>query len=227
VPVLHVLRVFTNEAGEWGNRLGVFLQGSEIPAEDRLETAATLGYSETVFVDDRDAGQIRIYTPEIELPFAGHPTVGTAWLLARTGTPVAVLRPPAGDVPARVAQETAVVEALPEWSPPFAYRRLASPAEVRGLPGPPDAEASVYAWAWIDEDAGTIRARAFLPAAGIPEDEATGSAALALCARLGRPIVVHQGRGSVIAARPSGEGRVELGGNVRLDEVREHRLSER
>ena len=54
--------------------------------------AAELGFSETVFVEDRESGRIRIFTPGLELPFAGHPTVGTAWLLAETGTPVE--RPP-------------------------------------------------------------------------------------------------------------------------------------
>ena len=85
-----------------------------------------------------------------------------------------------------------------------------------------DGTANTYAWAWIDEAAGTIRARSFVPAAGIAEDEATGSAALALCARLGRPIAIHQGHGSVLrqpaARRRAGRGRR----TVILDEVREH-----
>jgi predicted PhzF superfamily epimerase YddE/YHI9 len=220
VAKLHVLRVFVNEEGEWGNPLGVFLDGAAIPEGERQAVAAELGFSETVFVEDRAAGTIHIHTPELELPFAGHPTVGTAWLLAHTGASVEALRTAAGEVGTRTEAGAAFVTARPEWSPPFEYLRLEAPADVRALAAAPDA-VNTYAWAWIDEDAGTVRARAFVPAAGIAEDEATGSAALALCARLERPIVVHQGRGSVVRAQPVGGGLVEVGGKVVLDGVRE------
>jgi predicted PhzF superfamily epimerase YddE/YHI9 len=220
VPQLHILRVFVNEDREWGNPLGVFVDGFGMAGHDRQRIAAELGFSETVFVEDRDEGRIQIHTPAVELAFAGHPTVGTAWLLAQRGEPVTTLRPPAGEVAVRFADGVTWIGARPEWSPPFEYRQLASPAEVRALDGPAAAE-DVYAWTWIDEAAGTIRARSFVPEAGIAEDEATGSAALTLCARLGRPITVHQGHGSVLLARPSAEGWAEVGGRVVLDEVRE------
>jgi predicted PhzF superfamily epimerase YddE/YHI9 len=223
VAELHVLRVFVNEEGEWGNPLGVFLEGAGIAEAERQPLAARLGFSETVFVEDRASGRVRIHTPAVELPFAGHPTVGAAWLLAHEGTPVEALRPPAGEVAVRTEPGAAFVAARPRWAPPFAFVRLEAPAEVRALAGPPEGGGNTYAWAWIDEAAGTIRARAFVPEAGIAEDEATGSAALALCARLDRPIVVHQGHGSVIRARPAGDGLVEVGGGVALDEVRELR----
>ena len=212
-----MLRVFTDAEGEWGNPLGVFLAGNSVPEEERQRIAAELGFSETVFVEDRATGRIRIHTPEVELPFAGHPTVGTAWLLAHAGTPVEALRPPAGAVQARVEGDSAHIAARPEWSPPFEYRRLASPAEVDSLEASSAELENVYAWAWLDEAAGIVRARCFVPEAGIEEDEATGSAALALCARLDRPLEVHQGRGSLITARPIGGGLVEVGGRVVLD----------
>jgi predicted PhzF superfamily epimerase YddE/YHI9 len=224
VAALHVLRVFVNEEGEWGNPLGVFLDGSEVPAAQRQQVAAELGFSETVFVEDRAAGRIRIYTPAVELPFAGHPTVGAGWLLAHEGTAVETLRPPAGEVRVRREGGLALIGARPEWAPAFEYRRLDSPADVRALRGSPDPALNTYAWAWIDEAAGTIRARSFVPEEGIAEDEATGAAALVLCARLERPLAIHQGHGSVIQCRPSGDGRVEVGGSVVLDEVREHPL---
>jgi predicted PhzF superfamily epimerase YddE/YHI9 len=222
VPELHVLRVFVNDEGEWGNPLGVFLDGGQVPEDARQPVATELGFSETVFVDDRDSGSIRIFTPGLELPFAGHPTVGSAWLLARTGTPVAVLRPPAGEVAVRVDSEDTYVSARPEWSPTLDYVELGSPAEVRDLDGAPGNSDAVYAWAWIDEDAGTIRARCFIEEAGIAEDEATGSAAIVLAGRLGRAVTIHQGHGSVLIVQPLGDGRVEVGGGVRLDEVRDH-----
>ncbi len=106
MATLHILRVFTDEDGEWGNPLGVFLDGAEVPAERRQAVAAELGYSETVFVDDRERGECRIFTPGSELGFAGHPSVGTAWLLAREGEEVGALRPPAGEVAVRFEGES-------------------------------------------------------------------------------------------------------------------------
>lgn len=220
MPTLHVLRVFVDEQGDWGNPLGVFLDGDEVAEAERQEVAADLGFSETVFVTDRAAGALRIHTPEVELPFAGHPTVGAAWLLAESGEPVEILRPPAGEVGVRRDREGTYVSARPEWAPRFEYRRLGSPPDVEALHAAVAGGANLYAWAWLDEAAGELRARAFVPEEGIEEDEATGSAALALCARLGRPIVVRQGRGSLIRCRLSADDRIEVGGRVALDSVR-------
>lgn len=218
MPTLHVLRVFANEDGECGNRLGVFLDGEGAPEGKRQAIAAELGFSETVFVEDRGAGRLRIHTPAVELAFAGHPLVGTAWLLAREGSPLATLHPPAGEVAVRHDIGTAFIAAPAEWAPAFDYRQLPSPADVRAL-SPSTQNVNTYAWSWIDEAAGTIRARSFVPEAGIAEDEATGSAALSLCAQLSRPITIHQGRGSVISCRPLDDGRIETGGKVILEQV--------
>lgn len=228
MATLHVLRVFGDEAGEWGNPLGVFLDGAEVPAARRQAVAHELGFSETVFVDDRERGEIRIFTPGLELPFAGHPTVGTAWLLAREGDAVELLRPPAGEVPVRregEGGELTFVAARAEWSPPWELIELDSPAAVEALDGPPGGrEDEIYLWAWADEAAGAVRSRCFSLADGVGEDEATGSAAIMLAAELGRALTIRQGRGSLLDARPLGEGRAEVGGRVVLDEVREFPL---
>jgi predicted PhzF superfamily epimerase YddE/YHI9 len=220
VPDLHVLRVFCGDDGRGGNPLGVFLAGGEVPRDERQDVARRLGYSETVFVDDRASGEIAIFTPGAELAFAGHPTVGTAWLLAREGTPVEVLRPPAGEVPAHAEADSAGVAGRPEWAPPFEFAELGSAEEVEALDGPPGGRDLVAAWAWIDEDAGLVRSRVFPRRLGIAEDEATGAAAVRLCGALGRPLDIRQGRGSRIRARPLDHGMVEIGGRVVLDEVR-------
>ena len=219
-----MLRVFVNEDGECGNPLGVFLDGSAVPEPERQRVAAELGFSETVFVDDPTTGRIRIFTPGMELPFAGHPTVGTAWLLAHAGSPVERLSVPAGEVEVRVEDGAAHAAGRPEWAFEIDFTELSTPAEVRALEGPPTGPGPSYAWAWIDESAGTVRARCFVEEAGIAEDEATGAAAIVLGDMLERPLTIHQGRGSVLAVRPLGDGRVEVGGGVRLDEVRDHRL---
>jgi predicted PhzF superfamily epimerase YddE/YHI9 len=217
---LHLLRVFCGDDGSWGNPLGVFLQGAEVPPERRQAVAADLGLSETVFVDDAERGAIRIFTPAVELDFAGHPTVGTAWLLDG----VDALRPPAGEIAVSREGENVYVAARPEWGPPHDLKQLESPAAIDALEGPPDGMDLVAAWAWIDEAAGTMRARVFPVRIGIPEDEATGSAATKLGAQASRPIDIRQGRGSRILARPAADGFVEIGGRSVIDEVRDYAL---
>src|ERR671916_18067 len=108
MATLHVLKVFIGEGGTGGNPLGVFLEGREVSEEDRQHVAADLGFSETVFVEDRQRGKLHIFTPGTELPFAGHPLVGTAWLLAEKGSEVSILRPPAGGGRGRVGGEGTV-----------------------------------------------------------------------------------------------------------------------
>jgi predicted PhzF superfamily epimerase YddE/YHI9 len=221
VNELHVLRVFCGDDGRGGNPLGVFLSGPDVPRSRRQDVAHRLGFAETVFVDDPVRGEIAIFTPTAELDFAGHPTVGTAWLLAKRGSPVEVLRPPAGEVPAREEEHGTFVAGRPEWGPPFELRQLESAGDVEALEGPPGGHDLVYVWAWADEAAGRVRARMFGDRVGVPEDEATGSAAVDLGAALGRPLDIRQGRGSRILARPVEGGMVEIGGQVVLDEVRE------
>ncbi|HEY7150083.1 MAG TPA: PhzF family phenazine biosynthesis protein [Solirubrobacterales bacterium] len=220
---LHVLRVFC-AAGGGGNPLGVFLSGAEVPDARRQGIAAELGFSETVFVDDTERGAIRIYTPGEEVPFAGHPVVGTAWLLARTHGEVAALHAPAGRVPVHEVKGLTYAAGRPDWAPDWEFVELGSPDEVDGLDGPPGGLDAVSAWAWIDEAEGIVRARVFAPRYGIAEDEATGSAAVGLAGRLRRELDIRQGAGSEIVARPLPDGMVEIGGRVELDDVREYAI---
>jgi predicted PhzF superfamily epimerase YddE/YHI9 len=218
---VRVLRVFMAPNGGGGNALGVVLDGPAVPADRRQAVAAELGYSETVFVDDAPTGAIRIFTPGAELRFAGHPTVGTGWLLRTLGLGGAVLRPPAGTVATWQDGDVSWIRADPAWIHPITRARLGSAAEVEALDGPPAGDGSYYAWAWIDEAAGTIRARYFVPAYGIPEDEATGAAAVMMGGLLRRSLEIRQGVGSVLHVRPRPDGRVEVGGRVEAVATRE------
>jgi predicted PhzF superfamily epimerase YddE/YHI9 len=217
----HLLRVFCDEQGNGGNALAVFLDGAGVPPDERQVIAMELGYSETVFVDDAERGALRIFTPVAEIPFAGHPTVGTSWLLRAEGHEPSALQVPAGELPVRFDGDASFVSARPEWAPEFETEQLASADEVEALDGPPRGHDLIEAWAWADEDAGIVRARVFPVLFGIPEDEATGAAAVRLCAQLGRPLDIRQGRGSRIRARPLEDGRVEIGGLTVLDELRD------
>jgi trans-2,3-dihydro-3-hydroxyanthranilate isomerase len=105
VPFL-LLDVFAEEPFA-GNQLCVV---PEVPdglgADTMLALAREIGFSETTFVTEvrPDGYDVRIFTPEKELPFAGHPTLGTAFALAstgRTGTEV-LQRCRAGEVPVSI-----------------------------------------------------------------------------------------------------------------------------
>jgi trans-2,3-dihydro-3-hydroxyanthranilate isomerase len=67
-----------------GNQLAVFTDAREIPEARLQDLAREMNYSETVFVypaEDAGHAKIRIFTPGVEVPFAGHPTLGTAFVL--------------------------------------------------------------------------------------------------------------------------------------------------
>jgi predicted PhzF superfamily epimerase YddE/YHI9 len=221
MTLLRVLRVFVGPDGRGGNPLGVVLDGASVPVSRRQAVAAGLGFSETVFVDDALTGAMRIYTPAAELSFAGHPTVGTGWLLRELGLGGALLRPPAGEVPTWQDGDRAWIQARPEWVHPIERIQLGSATEVEALTGPPGTTGSTYAWAWIDEAAGMIRARYFVPAFGIGEDEATGAAAVMMGGLFRRRLEIRQGVGSVLDVRPGADGTVEVGGRVEAVEERE------
>ena len=86
----HVLDVFTNQRF-CGNPLAVVL-GADGLEPSRMQTIAReFNLSETVFVlkpqNQAHSARVQIFTPARELPFAGHPTVGTACLLAQLKSP--------------------------------------------------------------------------------------------------------------------------------------------
>jgi predicted PhzF superfamily epimerase YddE/YHI9 len=216
-----VLKVFVGPGGEGGNLLGVVLRGAGFPDPNRRQAlAAHLNFSETVFVDDLVTAALRIFTPARELPFAGHPLVGTSWLLRRSGTRLAELRPPAGIVPTWADGDITWIRGQAAWVPSMEMREYGSPGEVDALTGPPPGSGNHYAWSWVDRAAGHVRARFFAPEMGIAEDEATGSAAVRVTVTLGRGLTIRQGLGSELLTRVGPAGTAEVGGRVSFIETR-------
>src|SRR6195256_1402390 len=84
----YTLDVFTNNRFE-GNSLAVFTDGDGLSNDLMQAIAREMSLSETVFVqkptDDRALARLRIFTPKEELRLAGHPVVGTWFLLAELG----------------------------------------------------------------------------------------------------------------------------------------------
>lgn len=147
--------VFTNRVFG-GNPLAVFPDARGIPEDALLNIAREFNFSETVFVyppeNPAHARRLRIFTPAAEIPFAGHPTIGAAHVLAARGeipldgaeTQI-ILEEGVGPVPVRIratdgtptfAQLTAAK--LPEVGPPPPGRSILAdvlaldPADILG-----------------------------------------------------------------------------------------------
>jgi len=220
-----VLRVFTDADGQLGNPLGVVDAGTVDPA-DRQRIATELGYSETIFVDVPEPGattaHLRIFTPATELPFAGHPTVGAAWWLRENGSTLRTLQVPAGIVQVAYDGDLTAVSARSDWAPEFAIHEVSSLDELAAAdPSDFPDDTQHYVWTWTDRDKGEVRARMFAAILGVPEDEATGAAAVRLTDYLSRDLTIVQGRGSVIHTRWSPEGWVRVAGRVVSDGARQ------
>ncbi|MDE3126572.1 MAG: PhzF family phenazine biosynthesis protein [Gemmatimonadota bacterium] len=152
-----------------GNQLAVFPDAREIPGELMLDITKEFNYSETTFVlppeDPRHTRRVRIFTPEREMPFAGHPTVGTAHVLAHLGEVMLdgpetriVFEEGVGPVPVTIREQGG--------RPVFAQLTAAKLPEV--LPPPPPATALAEV---LSLHAGDILQNAYKPeavSAGLP-----------------------------------------------------------
>lgn len=235
----HILDVFT-ERPFGGNPLAVVLEADRLTAAEMQAVAREFNLSETVFVmkptSPGHTARIRIFTPTRELPFAGHPTLGTAILLAELRMPTAngdsdaiiALEEEAGSIRVGVRLRNGA-SAFGEFDAPkitAVPEELAQPEEISAAIGLIPSEigfenhkpmllrgTSVFAyvpvanleamaklrvapshWARAFSDRGTdgvyiysrqcvraqssFHARMFAPDLGIPEDPATGSAAI-------------------------------------------------
>lgn len=89
--------VFTAERFT-GNPLAVVLDARGMTDEDMQRVAAEFGYSESTFIlppdDPANHAKVRIFTPVAEVPFAGHPNVGTAYVIGQKGE---IFGKPVGD----------------------------------------------------------------------------------------------------------------------------------
>jgi trans-2,3-dihydro-3-hydroxyanthranilate isomerase len=116
--------VFTDVPLE-GNALGVFTDASGLTGEQMQRAARELNLSETAFVlpgDDEVDARLRIFTPSTELPFAGHPILGTAVVLGTaSGAEIVQLQTGAGVIPVELVRRDGEVvfgemeQPIPTW----------------------------------------------------------------------------------------------------------------
>ncbi len=127
--------VFTEQAFG-GNPLAVVLDARGLDSAAMQSIAREFNYSETTFVlppaDPANTAHVRIFTPAEELPFAGHPNVGTAYVLAREGNAAATLlfEEAAGLVPVAVLREASEVAGAELTAPQPLQRSTTVSAEA-------------------------------------------------------------------------------------------------
>ncbi|HZI20413.1 MAG TPA: PhzF family phenazine biosynthesis protein [Pyrinomonadaceae bacterium] len=138
----HRVDVFTDRAFG-GNPLAVFTNGRGLSGETMQAIAKEFNLSETTFVlppdDPRHDYRVRIFTPDQELPMAGHPTVGTTYVLARehmvrrdADEVIVTLEEGVGPIPVRVVYEggepvfAEMSQPLPVFGPRLEDRGLAA-----------------------------------------------------------------------------------------------------
>lgn len=196
------LDVFAARPGA-GNPLAVVLDAEGLDDAAMQAIAAWLDLSETVFFLPPGDGadyRIRIFTPKMELPFAGHPSVGAAWAAVETGlaTPVEgqlVQQCAAGLLPVRV-QGSGRFRLLHVRSPQAARRELAAPGLPPGLTALAHPASQPALWNngpdwWLLEASDETALRRYTPElaaiAALP-----GNGKLAVFAAAARPDVGYQ-----------------------------------
>jgi trans-2,3-dihydro-3-hydroxyanthranilate isomerase len=201
-----------------GNPLAVIPDARGLTDEIMQRIAAEFNYSETTFVlppeDPQNTARVRIFTPTVEVPFAGHPNVGTAFVIGRqkeiVGAEIKAPQPLKvgprieAALVARCASIDTTAIRLSNHEPVFASVGLPFAfAEVNGLEAlaaarpnlavftealerhrPQQSDFSLFLYARTAEGWSHIRARMFAPLDNVMEDPATGSASAALGAYL-------------------------------------------
>jgi trans-2,3-dihydro-3-hydroxyanthranilate isomerase len=119
-----MIDVFT-EVRFGGNPLGVFFDADDIDGATMQAMARELNMSEIVFLsrpaDPANTARVRIFTPELEIGFAGHPNVGVGWVLAEDGM----------TAPFRLEQPAGVVTVEVTGTPIARQCRIAAPEPLQ------------------------------------------------------------------------------------------------
>ena len=164
-----------------GNPLAVFPDAGHLTGEQMLQIAREMNLSESTFVTRRDPSsyEMRIFTPGTELPFAGHPTLGTAWVLGRLGyltTETVTQKTAAGVTTVSWSEDRVTFERQGSVQPELDEAACARIAEALGL----DACDIGLSAPWLSRPIGPAFAEAGLTHLHVPlaDADALGRAAL-------------------------------------------------
>jgi len=142
----HIVDVFA-EHKYAGNQLAVFTSVQGLSSDDMQKITKEIGFSETTFIlspTPRDDGyDVRIFTPGAEVPFAGHPTLGTAYVIRqeilRTPTELVRLNLKVGQIPVSFGRMGEPDVLWMKQNPP-AFGPTVAPGEVADLLGLPSSQ---------------------------------------------------------------------------------------
>src|SRR5436189_3963266 len=115
-----IVNVFAREGRFTGNPLAVFEDGQGLDGETMQALARQFNLSETTFIlpSSKATAQVRIFTPSYEMPFAGHPTLGTAHVVRglMSGGDAIALEMKAGIIPVQAKRDRWTLQAnAPTW----------------------------------------------------------------------------------------------------------------
>lgn len=211
---MKILKVFTNEKGEFGNPVGIIVDiEKKIDNKNRQQMAIDSGFSEIVFINNLETQDVSIFSPTRQIPFAGHALVGTSYFFNSVlNLPTTEIVSMDKKIKSWQQDNLTFVEAdlsiLPNWN----LEELKTPNEVEQMEIVVSASKEhTLIWSWINEKEGIVRARTFASDWNIAEDEANGSGAIKLASLVNRNLVIHHGKGSVIHSTPN-----SVGGLVKL-----------
>ncbi|MCR4329373.1 MAG: PhzF family phenazine biosynthesis protein [Candidatus Roizmanbacteria bacterium] len=220
---MKIAHVFTNESGGYGNPVGIIVDETRVFNNDeRQRMASESGFSEVVFINNIKARNISIFSPKRQIPFAGHALVGVAHFLHKEYVlPVTHMVSMNNIIVVKSESELTWVRGDLSILPPWNYEELANSTLVDTISREQALlKKHTMVWSWIDKNEGTIHARTFANDWGIPEDEANGSGSMKLAAHLGKNLIIHHGKGSIIYAKSSTTGFAEVGGRVQVFAVK-------
>lgn len=214
---VHMLRVFTDVDGKFGDVASVVIdEGKHISDDERQAMASKLNTGETIFINDVTTANISVMHPQGEIDFAGVGVLGAAYLLARLrGKPTDSMQARGGVIKVWQDGELTWAQANLSTMPPWNFKQLESAAAVEcmTIEETKTLEHTMF-WAWMNEANGLIRARTFASDWEIPEAQGNGSGSMVLAAKLGRQLEIHHGEGSLIFAKPEDDDRADIGGRV-------------
>jgi len=135
-PTFSIVDVFA-ETQFAGNQLAVYRQVKGLSDADMQSIAREMNYSETTFIlseEKRDGGyDVRIFTPASEVPFAGHPTLGTAYVIRQDIEPTAetvILNLKIGQIPVTISKSAGEQEILWMKQVPPVFGRTLEPGQI-------------------------------------------------------------------------------------------------
>jgi len=214
-PQTNIVRVFVDEKNHFGSPLGIVVdEKMQIDGKHRQQIATTLNYSETVFINDIQSGSITVFSPQQECPFSMYAAMGAAWFInTKLKCQISQLVSKDQTIAVFLKEGTMWVRSKLSILPPWNFVEYQTVSEIESFKESEFLQKEhVMAWAWADKQKEIIRARTFANDWGIPEDEANGSGAMRLAAKLKKNVTVIHGKGSIICAKSIDQNHGEVGG---------------